>query len=51
MDALSRALLTPALAAALLLVCAPTNAERRVGVSPYDGTWSVAIYTLRGNCG
>ena len=51
MNALSRLLVAPALAVALLLVCTPTNAARRVGVSPYDGTWSVAIYTLRGNCG
>ena len=51
MNALSRLLVAPTLAAALLLVCTPTNAARRVGVSPYDGTWSVAIYTLRGNCG
>ena len=51
MKGLSRLLLAPALAAVLLLPCSPTNAARRVGVSPYDGTWSVAIYTLRGNCG
>src|SRR5215472_14951180 len=29
----------------------PTNAAHRGGGSPYDGTWSVAIYTLRGDCG
>src|SRR5215472_3473155 len=29
------------LAAVLLLVCTPTNAARRIGGSPYDGTWSV----------
>ena len=51
MNALSRLLVAPTLTAALLLVCTPTNAARRVGVSPYDGTWSVAIYTLRGDCG
>ena len=51
MNALSRVLVAPTLATALLLVCSPTDAARRVGVSPYDGTWSVAIYTLRGNCG
>ena len=51
MNALSRLLLAPTLATALLLVCSPTNAARRVGVSPYDGTWSVVIYTLRGDCG
>jgi len=49
MNALSRLLVAPTLA--LLLVCTPTNAAPRVGVSPYDGTWSVAIYTLRGDCG
>ena len=30
----------------------PSDAARRVtGGSSYDGTWSVAIYTLRGDCG
>jgi hypothetical protein len=47
----SRLLLAPMLAAVLLLACIPTNAARRVGASPYDGSWSVAIYTLRGDCG
>ena len=51
MNALWRLLVAPTLATALLLVCSPTNAARRVGVASYDGTWSVAIYTLRGNCG
>src|SRR5262249_53148462 len=51
MKNLSHLLLAPILAAVLLLACTPTNAARRVGVSPYDGTWSVAIYTLRGDCG
>ena len=51
MNALSRPLVAPTLATALLLVCGPTNAARRVGVSPYDGTWCVVIYTLRGDCG
>src|SRR5215470_6532299 len=51
MKDLWRLLLTPTLAVALLLACSPTNAARRVGGSPYDGTWSVAIYTLRGDCG
>jgi hypothetical protein len=51
MKHLSRLLLAPTLAAVLLLVCTPTNAARRVSGSPYDGTWSVAIYTLRGDCG
>jgi hypothetical protein len=44
-------LLAPLLAAVLLLVCIPTNAAHRGGASAYDGSWSVAIYTLRGNCG
>ncbi len=51
MKHLSRLLFAPTLAAVLLIVCTPTNAARRLGGSAYDGTWSVAIYTLRGNCG
>ena len=51
MKTLSRLLLAPTIAAVLLLACTPTNAARRVGGSAYDGTWSVAIYTLRGDCG
>jgi hypothetical protein len=51
MKNLSRLLPAPTLAAVLLLACTPTNAARRIGGSPYDGTWSVAIYTLRGDCG
>ena len=51
MEALSRLLLAPTLAVGLLLACTPTNAAHRGGGSPYDGTWSVAIYTLRGDCG
>jgi hypothetical protein len=51
MKNLSRLLPAPMLAAVLLLACIPTNAARRVGASPYDGSWSVAIYTLRGDCG
>jgi hypothetical protein len=51
MKGLSGLLLAPALAAVLLLACIPTNAAGRVGGSLYDGTWSVAIYTLRGDCG
>jgi hypothetical protein len=39
------------LVAVLLLACTPTNAAHRGGGSAYDGTWSVAIYTLRGDCG
>ena len=48
---LSRLLLAPTLAAVLLLACTPSNAAHRGGESVYDGTWSVAIYTLRGDCG
>jgi hypothetical protein len=48
---LSRLMLAPTLAAVLVLACTPTNAARRGGGSAYDGTWSVAIYTLRGDCG
>jgi hypothetical protein len=49
MKVLSRLLLAPPLAAAH--ACTSTIAARRIGGSPYDGTWSVAIYTSRGNCG
>jgi hypothetical protein len=51
MKDLSHLLVAPALAAVLLLVWTPTNAAHRGGGSAYDGTWSVAIYTLRGDCG
>ena len=51
MKVLSRLMLAPTLVAVLVLACTPSNAARRAGVSPYDGTWSVAIYTLRGDCG
>src|SRR5262249_13402699 len=51
MKVLSRLLLAPTLAAVLLLACTPTNAARRGGGSVYAGTWSVAIYTQRGDCG
>ena len=45
-----RLMIAPTLAAVLLLASTPSNAARRLGGSPYDGTWSVAIYTLRGDC-
>jgi hypothetical protein len=51
MKVLSRLFLAPTVAALLLFACSPTNAARPIGGSAYDGTWSVAIYTLRGNCG
>jgi len=47
MKGLSRLLVVPTLAALLALACTPTNAASG---SPYDGTWSVAIYTQRGDC-
>ena len=50
MKGLSRLLLAPTLVAVLLLACTQTNAAHRGG-SAYDGTWSVAIYTLGGDCG
>jgi hypothetical protein len=51
MKNLSRLLVAPVLVAVLLLACTTTNAAHRGGGSAYDGTWSVAIYTLRGDCG
>ena len=51
MKSLSHLLLAPTLAAVLLLACTPTNAARRGGGSAFDGSWSVAIYTQRGDCG
>ena len=51
MKDLWRLMIAPTLAAALLLVSTPSNAAHRGGGSAYDGTWSVAIYTLRGDCG
>jgi hypothetical protein len=51
MRILSGLLLAATLAAVLLLTCTPTSAARRLGGSANDGTWSVAIYTLRGDCG
>jgi hypothetical protein len=51
MKYLSRPFLASTIAAVLLsLACTPSNAARRIGGSPYDGSWSVAIYTLRGEC-
>jgi hypothetical protein len=51
MSSLWRPFLAATIAALLLcLACATSNAARRVGGSAYDGTWSVAIYPLRGNC-
>jgi hypothetical protein len=50
MKNLSRLLVAPVLVAVLVLACTPTNAAHRGGGSAYDGTWSVAIYTLRRDC-
>ena len=53
MKNLLRPFLTTTLVAVLLLGFGSTllTAAHRVGGSAYDGTWSVAIYTLRGDCG
>ena len=52
MSSVSRPFLVSTIAALLLsLAFTSSNAARRVGGSAYDGTWSVAIYTLRGDCG
>jgi hypothetical protein len=51
MKLLSRLFLAPGVAAILLVTNSATYAARPIGGSAYDGTWSVAIYTLRGNCG
>jgi hypothetical protein len=50
MKVLSGLLLAPTVAAVLQLACTPTNAAHRGGGSAYDGIWSVAIYTSRGDC-
>ena len=51
MSSISPPFLAPTIAAFLLsLACTPTNAAHRGGGSAYDGTWSVAIYTLHGDC-
>ena len=48
-----RAIFVVTIAGFLFIVTgAPLDAARRVAKgSSYDGTWSVAIYTLRGDCG
>src|SRR5262249_1318309 len=48
-----RAIFVVTIAGFLFIVTgAPSDAARRVAKgSPYDGTWSVAIYRLRGDCG
>jgi len=52
MSSVSRPFLAATLAAVLSgFACVPSDAAGRIGGSAYDGTWSVAIYTQRGNCG
>jgi hypothetical protein len=52
MKNLSRLFLATTLGAALLGFASPQlNAAGRVGGWAFDGSWSVAIYTLRGDCG
>src|SRR5580658_9695943 len=48
-----RSIFAVIVAGSLLLISGvPSDAARRVARgSSYDGTWSVAIYTLRGDCG
>jgi len=51
MKDLQRLFVVPAIATLLLgFACGPSYAAGRVRGSAYDGTWSVAIYALRGNC-
>ena len=51
MSSVPRQFLAATLAAVLSgFACVPSDAAGRIGGSAYDGTWSVAIYTLRGNC-
>jgi hypothetical protein len=52
MKNLSRLFLATTLGAVLLgFASPPLNAAGRAGGSAFDGSWSVAIYTLRGDCG
>jgi hypothetical protein len=48
-----RLIVAVTIAGLLLVICdVPSDAAHRVAKgSSYDGTWSVAIYTLRGDCG
>jgi hypothetical protein len=48
MKVLSRLMIASTFAAVLLPGYTQTNAARRVGGSPYDGTWSVAITPCAG---
>jgi len=48
---LSRLFLAPILAVLLVFASPPSNAAPRISGSLYDGSWSVAINTLRGDCG
>jgi hypothetical protein len=51
--ALNRTIFALTVAALLTAITnSPSDAARRAPIrSFYDGTWSVAIYTLRGDCG
>jgi hypothetical protein len=51
--ALNRTIFAVTVAALLTAITnSPSDAARRAPIrSSYDGTWSVAIYTLRGDCG
>ena len=52
MKNLSHLFLATTLGAVLLgFPSPPLNAAGRVDGSAFDGSWSVAIYTLRGDCG
>ena len=50
---LNRTIFAVTVAALLTAITnSPSDAARRAPIrSSYDGTWSVAIYTLRGDCG
>ena len=53
MSALNRIVFAVTIAALLTAITnSPSDAARRASIrSSYDGTWSVVIYTLRGDCG
>jgi len=39
-----------AIIAAVVMTGGSVSSEAAVGANPYDGQWSVVIYTLRGDC-
>ena len=53
MRAFSRLIFSVTIAALFIAIASsPSDAARRAQTgSSYDGTWSVVIYTLRGDCG